>query len=69
MDIDFIRNMWSSPLDPVIPRGAKAMRSNRAVIDACRPYERLENFPKVARASPEMLARVKAKFSDLLAKA
>jgi len=67
-DIDIVRNMWSSPLDPVIPPGATAMHSNRAIIDACRPYERLKDFPKVARASPEMLARVSAKFSDILDK-
>jgi len=69
IDIEIIRNMWSSPLDPVIPPGAKAFRSNRAVIDACRPFERLQDFPKVTRASPEMLARVKEKFAELLAKA
>lgn len=68
-DIDCIRNMWSSPLDPVIPHGAKVMHSNRAVIDACRPYERLKDFPKVARASSQMMALVQAKFSELLEKA
>jgi 4-hydroxy-3-polyprenylbenzoate decarboxylase len=61
--------MWSSPLDPIIPHGAKAFRSNRAIIDTCRPFERLKDFPKVSRASPEMLARVEEKFADLLAKA
>ena len=69
LDIDFIRDMWSSPLDPVIPHGAKAFRTNRAVIDACRPYERLKDFPKVTRASAEMLAIVKEKFADVLEKA
>ena len=67
LDIDFIRNMWSSPLDPVT-LGAKAFYTNRAVIDACRPYERLKDFPKVARASAEMLARVHERFADILAK-
>jgi UbiD family decarboxylase len=68
LDIDFIRNMWSSPLDPVIPHGAKSFHTNRAVIDACRPYERLKDFPKVTRASAEMLAKVKDKFGDILAR-
>ncbi|MBI2318895.1 MAG: UbiD family decarboxylase, partial [Betaproteobacteria bacterium] len=68
-DIDYIRDMWSTPLDPVIPPEAKAYTSHRAVIDACRPYGRLKDFPKVARASPQVLARVKEKFADLLAKA
>jgi UbiD family decarboxylase len=69
LDIDLLRNMWSSPLDPIIPHGSRAYKSNRAIIDACRPFERLKDFPKVSRASPEMLARVKEKFADLLAKA
>ena len=70
-DIDFIRDMWSSPLDPVIPHdhGAKACLSNRAVIHACRPYERLKDYPAVARASAPVLAAVKEKFSKLLAQA
>jgi UbiD family decarboxylase len=69
LDIDFLRGMWASPLDPIIPHGSKAYKSNRAIIDACRAFERLKDFPKVSRASPEMLARVKEKFAELLAKA
>ena len=65
-DIDFIRNAWSSPLDPMLGRGAKTYSNSRAVIDACRPFDRLKTFPKVARATPELLARVRAKFSAAL---
>ena len=67
-DIDFIRNAWSTPLDPMVPRGATSYRNSRAVIDACRPYHRVKDFPKVARATPELLARVSEKFADVLAK-
>lgn len=67
-DIDIIRNMWSSPLDPRIPRDAKAWTNSRAIIDATRPYESLKEFPKVARSTPELLERVKTKFADVLAK-
>jgi 4-hydroxy-3-polyprenylbenzoate decarboxylase len=65
-DIDFIRNAWSSPLDPMLGRGAKTYSNSRAVIDACRPFDRLKTFPKVARATPELLARVHEKFSAVL---
>ena len=65
-DIDFIRRMWSSPLDPLVPHGAPASMNSRAVIDACRPFERLADFPKVARASRELLERVKSKFSEFI---
>ena len=62
-DIDIVRKMWSGPLDPMA--GPKNQTS-RALIDACRPFERLHDFPAVATGSPELLARVAAKFSDLL---
>jgi 4-hydroxy-3-polyprenylbenzoate decarboxylase len=70
-DIDLIRDMWSSPLDPVIPYdpAAKAYLSNRATIAACRPYARLNDYPAVARARASVLAAVKEKFADLLAQA
>jgi 4-hydroxy-3-polyprenylbenzoate decarboxylase len=70
-DIDLIRDMWSSPLDPMIPHDhpPQACLANRAVIDACRPYARLKDYPKVARCSSEMLAKVTEKFADLLNKA
>ncbi len=65
-DIDFIRKAWSTPLDPMIPHGAKVFQNSRAVIDACRPFERLNDVPGVARATPELLERVKAKFGSIL---
>jgi len=65
-DIDFIRRAWSGPLDPRIARGTAS--NSRAVIDACRPFERLADFPPVARASKELLAEVGIKFADVLSK-
>ncbi len=65
-DIDIIRKMWSGPLDPRIPRGTTW--NSRAVIDACRPFEMLEDFPPVARASPELRRSTEAKFRDILSK-
>jgi 4-hydroxy-3-polyprenylbenzoate decarboxylase len=65
-DIDILRKMWSGPLDPRIPRGTTW--NSRAVIDACRPYEMLKDFPPVARATPELRAKIEAKFRDVLSK-
>ena len=65
-DIEFIRRAWSGPLDPILDRVSST--NSRAVIDACRPFERLKDFPSVARASPQLRARVEAKFADVLAK-
>jgi len=36
------------------------------VIDACRPFERLKDFPPVARSSPELIRRVEEKFAHVL---
>lgn len=63
-DIEFFRRAWSGPLDPILNRDSST--NSRAVIDACRPFERLADFPKVARASPELRNKVKAKFAGLL---
>jgi 3-polyprenyl-4-hydroxybenzoate decarboxylase len=65
-DIEFIRRAWSGPLDPIVDRASST--NSRALIDACRPFERLKEFPPVARASPELRARVEAKFADVLAR-
>ncbi|MBI3092135.1 MAG: UbiD family decarboxylase [Candidatus Tectomicrobia bacterium] len=52
LDIDIKRRMWSGPLDPIIPKDRKGLNT-RAVIDACRPYEWMSDFPLVARAEKE----------------
>jgi 4-hydroxy-3-polyprenylbenzoate decarboxylase len=63
-DIDFFRRAWSGPLDPLLDKASST--NSRAIIDACRPFERLADFPMVARASPELRRKVSEKFADLL---
>src|SRR5215831_15730684 len=65
-DIEFFRRAWAGPLDPLLDQASST--NSRAIIDACRPFERLKDFPAVARASPELVARVRAKFAGILAK-
>src|SRR5215216_4051014 len=65
-DIETFRRAWSGPLDPILEKASAT--NSRAVIDACRPFERLNDFPKVARASPKLVKKVQEKFSDVLAK-
>ncbi len=60
-DIDIIRRAWSTPLDPTIRKPTKALMNSRAIIDACRPFEWIDEFPKVVSVSPELAARVKQK--------
>src|SRR6266851_1939980 len=65
-DIEFFRRAWSTPLDPLLDKASST--NSRAIIDACRPFERLTDFPTVARASPELVAKVRKKFAGILAK-
>jgi 4-hydroxy-3-polyprenylbenzoate decarboxylase len=65
-DIDFIRRHWSGPLDPRLPRGVTW--NSRAVIDACRPFDMLGEFPPVVQASAELRTKVAAKFAAQLKK-
>jgi UbiD family decarboxylase len=64
-DIDVQRFTWGSRVDPLREPGAPAYNT-RAVIDACRPFERLAGFPRVAETSRELRDRVLAKWPDVL---
>ena len=67
VDIDIIQRGVGSKNDPMfVAYQYDAALSSKAVIDACRPYDRLEEFPVVAEASRELQERVKAKWPDLL---
>jgi len=61
-DIDIARRTWSGPLDPRLPKGTTW--NSRGLIDACRPYDMLKDFPPVVQASAELRANVARKFRD-----
>ena len=63
-DIDFIRRAWSGALDPRKRKGDA--HNTRAIVDACRPYEWIKDFPPVAESSPELKARTLEKWGHLL---
>jgi UbiD family decarboxylase len=63
-DIDFIRRAWSGPLDPILEKSSGT--NSRGLIDACRPFEHIQSFPKVAEASEELKAAVRQKFAKFL---
>ena len=63
-DIDFIHRAWSGPLDPRLPKGVAW--NSRALVDACRPFEMLGDFPPVVKASVELRDEVRRKFQDQL---
>ena len=53
------------PLDPIVPRDKKGF-SSRAIVDACRPYEWLKDFPHVSGASSDLKKTVLDKFGKYL---
>jgi 4-hydroxy-3-polyprenylbenzoate decarboxylase len=65
--IEILRRAWSGPLDPRIARDDVG-HSSRAVIDATRPYEWREKFPKVSGASRELKEKVGSSWRDFLGK-
>ena len=67
VDIDIIQRGVGSKNDPMfVAYQYDAALSSKAVIDACRPYDRLEEFPVVAEVSRELQEKVKAKWPELL---
>jgi UbiD family decarboxylase len=65
--IEIIRRCWSGPLDPRIPKGMKGFNS-RAIIDACRPYDWKDEFPKVVESSPSLMEATLRKWQDVIFK-
>lgn len=63
--IDIIRNAWSNPLDPMIRKPSKALVNSRAIIDACRPYDWIDSFPRVVELDPERVRKIKQKWGKI----
>ena len=62
--IDFIRRAWASKAEPMLRPGEPAFNS-RAVIDACKPFEWIADFPRVAEADPAYLRELEKKWAGL----
>jgi UbiD family decarboxylase len=55
-DIEVMRKTWGSKADPLLVDHSVPYNS-RAIIDACIPYERRDDFPAVAETAPELLEK------------
>ena len=60
----FAASMMVLPVTPAFA-GQKG-HSSRAVIDACRPYEWMNEFPPVAESSPEVRRAAEEKWGKIL---
>lgn len=63
-DVDVMRQSWGSRVDPLLVAGEPSYNS-RLLIDACRPFERLDDFPAVAEADEEVLQAVARRWPEL----
>ena len=64
--IDIIQRGVGSKNDPMyVTYPYDAAFSSKAIIDACRPYDHLDEFPAVAEASKELQDKIRAKWKDL----
>jgi UbiD family decarboxylase len=67
IDIDIIKRGMGSKNDPMsIANPYKAPFASKAIIDACRPYDFIKEFPMVAEASKELQAKTRAKWHQIL---
>ncbi|MCH7607381.1 MAG: UbiD family decarboxylase [Chloroflexi bacterium] len=67
-DIDVMKRCWSTSLDPMAYAGegdGPRYYNNRMIIDACRPYDRLDTFPEVVRTSDDDATKLRARWPDL----
>jgi len=65
--IDIIQRGMGSKNDPMfVAYKYDAPLSSKAVIDACRPWEHLDEFPPVAEASKALQEKTRSKWKDLL---
>jgi len=59
--IEIVRRCWSGSLDVVVPQENKGL-SSRALIDACKPYDRRDDFPPIAESSEELKDKVRERW-------
>jgi UbiD family decarboxylase len=65
-DIDIVRRAWSTPLDTMIRKPTNAYFNSRGIIDACKPWEWIDEFPRDIRVSDEWVSKVKDKWGAVL---
>lgn len=63
--IDVVKSVWASVCEPAMPpeeRSPKGYVSDRVLIDACRPFRWLDEFPAVNAFEKEIKDKVEAKW-------
>jgi UbiD family decarboxylase len=66
-DINVLLQTFSNKLDPIGPAEGERWKSSRAVINACKPFDRIKEFPPVATAGAEIRQKVLEKWPEFRA--
>lgn len=66
-DIEIMRKTQGSTVDPM-RRSPGPTYNSRALFDACKPFEWIDEFPEVAESSPEFMAGISEKWGHLFSK-
>ena len=67
--VDIIRNGWSSALDPRLSADARmqgATANSKMIIDACKPFHNIADYPRASALSPAAARAIEEKWGDLL---
>ncbi len=65
-NIDIVRDLRGIPLDPIVKKPARHYSGARAFINACKPFEWIEGFPKEITVRPEIERHVREKWGNFL---
>jgi UbiD family decarboxylase len=65
-DLDIIRRVRSTPLDPVIKKPAAGLFASRALITAVRPWEWKDQFPEVVAVDEDVAVGLRKRFGKEL---
>ena len=67
--LDVSRRIWSYKIDPRLPKQKKEVADytgSVAIIDACRPYHWIDEFPATTQISEELLKETNAKWGKFI---
>ena len=65
-DIEILRGLWSTPLDTIIRKPTNAYVNSRAIIDACKPYDWIGEFPQDLKIDAKIEEETRKKWGGLL---
>ena len=66
-DVEILKGCWSTHLDPMA-YGAKHNLNSRMVIDACKPWDRIADWPETVRNSKGLDEHLQQKFAGAIPK-